>query len=35
MSQKSSTKIINAIYPEGPKRQNATNNTDVYHIDDI
>ena len=35
MTQKSIKISINRIYSEGPKKNYATNKTDVYHIDDI
>ena len=35
MTQKNIKKFINEIYSKGPKRNYATNKTDVYHIDDI
>ena len=35
MTQKNIKIFINEIYSKGPKRNYATNKTDVYHIDDI
>ena len=35
MSQKNIKIFINEIYSTGPKKNYATNKTDVYHIDDI
>ena len=35
MTQKSFKIIINEIYSKPPKKNYATNKTDVYHIDDI
>ena len=35
MTQKNIKKFINEIYSEPPKKNYATNKTDVYHIDDI
>ena len=35
MTQKNIKLFINEIYSKGPKRNYATNKTDVYHIDDI
>ena len=35
MSQKKIKIFINEIYSKGPKKNYATNKTDVYHIDDI
>ena len=35
MTQKNINIFINEIYSKGPKRNYATNKTDVYHIDDI
>ena len=35
MTQKHIKIFINEIYSKGPKRNYATNKTDVYHIDDI
>ena len=34
MTQKNIKIFINEIYSKGPKRNYATNKTDVYHIDD-
>ena len=34
MTQKNIKNFINEIYSKGPKRNNATNKTDVYHIDE-
>ena len=34
MTQKNNKIFINEIYSKGPKRNYATNKTDVYHIDD-
>ena len=35
MTQKNIKIIINEIYSKGPKKNYATNKTNVYHIDDI
>ena len=35
MAQKNVKVFINEIYSNGPKKNYATNKTDVYHIDDI
>ena len=35
MSQKNIRKIINEIYSKAPKKNYATNKTDVHHVDDI
>ena len=35
MSQKNIRIFLNEIYSKGPKKNYATNKTDVYHIDDI
>ena len=35
MTQKNIKIFINEIYSKGPKRNYATNKTDVYHIDDV
>ena len=35
MTQKNNKIFINEIYSKGPKKNYATNKTDVYHIDDI
>ena len=35
MTQKNIKIFINGIYSRGPKKNYATNKTDVYHIDDI
>ena len=35
MTQKNIKIFINEIYSRGPKKNYATNKTDVYHIDDI
>ena len=35
MSQKSVQIFINEIYSKPPKKNYATNKTDVYHIDDF
>ena len=35
MTQKNIKIFINEIYSKGPKKNYATNKTDVYHIDDI
>ena len=35
MTQKNIKTFINEIYSKGPKKNYATNKTDVYHIDDI
>ena len=35
MIQETIKTFINEIYSEGPKQNNATNKTDVYHIDDV
>ena len=35
MTQKNIKIFINEVYFEGPKRNYATNKSDVYHIDDI
>ena len=35
MTQKSIKIIINEIYSDGPKKNYVTNETDVYHFDDI
>ena len=35
MTQKHIKIFINEIYSKGPKRNYATNKTDVYYIDDI
>ena len=35
MTQKNIKKFINEIYSKPPKKNYATNKTDVYHIDDI
>ena len=35
MTQKSIKIFINEIYSKQPKKNYATNDTDVYHIDDI
>ena len=35
MTQKNITLFINEIYSKGPKKNYATNKTDVYHIDEI
>ena len=35
MTQKNNKTFINEIYSKPPKRNNPTNKTDVYHIDDI
>ena len=34
MTQKNIKIFINELYSKGPKRNYATNKTDVYHIDD-
>ena len=34
MTQKNIKILINEIYSKGPKRNYATNKTDIYHIDD-
>ena len=34
MTQKNIRSFINEIYSKGPKKNYATNKTDVYHIDD-
>ena len=35
MSQKNIKVFLNEIYSKPPKKNYATNETDVYHIDDI
>ena len=35
MTQKNITIFINEIYSKGPKKNYATNKTDVYHFDEI
>ena len=35
MSQKNIKIFINEIYSKGPKKNYATNKTNVYHIDDV
>ena len=35
MSQKTYKSLLDEIYSRGPKKNYATNKTDVYHIDDI
>ena len=35
MTEKNIKKFINENYSKGPKKNYATNKTDVYHIDDI
>ena len=35
MTQKNIKIFINEIYSKPPKKNHATNKTDVYHIDDI
>ena len=35
MTQKNNKIFVNEIYSKGPKRNYATNKSDVYHIDDI
>ena len=35
MTQKNIKIFINEIYSKGPKRNYATNKTDVYYIDDV
>ena len=35
MTQKNIKKFFNEIYSRGPKKNYATNKTDVYHFDDI
>ena len=35
MTQKSTKTFMNEIYSKPPKRNFTTNETDVYHIDDI
>ena len=35
MSQKNLNLFINEIFSKGPKKNYATNKTDVYHIDDF
>ena len=35
MTQKTIKTFIQGIYSKGPKQNNITNKTDVYHTDDI
>ena len=35
MSQKNTRIFINEIYSKPPKRNDPTNKTDVYHIDEV
>ena len=35
MTQKNIKTFINEIYSKGPKKNYATNKTNVYHFDDI
>ena len=35
MSQKSVKIFTNEIYSKGPRKSNPTNETDVYHIDEV
>ena len=35
MTQKNNWKFVSKIYSKPPKKNYATNKTDVYHIDDI